>query len=217
MKLYKLLFENHSVEDIDISTEEDTSLGENHKQVWIKASHPDLGKVGFVCAISLNTRHPHEVDYTQALYNPNYFNNEDLTLQPNAWNDFDKLRKQISNKSNNITLWGVQHSWNSKRFRDEGLGKAMYLHLLKYLANTYNGILVSNQAWSGEGATSIPAKNVWKSLAKHPNVNHVGYAFWGGNISNIKLRAKRLHGWEQYGKYKQPRSAALRQALKDQN
>ena len=219
MKLYALIFEEHSVEDIDISTKEDTSLGENQKQVWITANHPELGEVGFVCAIPLSTKHPHEVDDTQALYNPNYFNNDDdaLTLEPNAWNDFDKLRKQISNKPNNVTLWGVQHSWNSQRFRDEGLGKAMYLHLLKYLANTYNGILVSNQAWGGEGATSILAKNVWKSLTKHPEVKHVGYAFWGGSISNINLRAKRLHGWERRQKYKQPRSAALSQALKDQD
>ena len=206
MKLYTLIFEEHSVEDIDISTKEDTSLGENQKQVWIKANHPDLGKVGLMYAIPLSTKQPN-------LDNED----DDLTLQPNAWNDFDKLRKQISNKPNNVTLWGVQQAWNSQRFRDEGLGKAMYLHLLKYLANTYNGILVSNEAWGGEGATSIPAKNVWKSLANHSSIKHVGYAFWGGNISNINLRAKRLHGWEQREKYKQPRSAALKQALKNQD
>lgn len=87
------------------------------------------------------------------------------------------------------TAWGINMSGSDRRFRGEGLGKAMYLHLLKYIATNYKGIVVNNQAWGGE--TSTLAKNVWKSLTKHPEIKHIGSAFWGGNISNIKLRARR--------------------------
>jgi hypothetical protein len=212
MKLYTLLFEEHSIEDIEFSISEDTSLGENRKQVWVYANHPQLGNVASLNADSLNTTRPSGDEEIDAVL---YGREAYYLLSPNAWNDFDKLRKQISNKPDEVTAWGINMSGSDRRFRGEGLGKAMYLHLLKYIATNYKGIVVNNQAWGGE--TSTLAKNVWKSLTKHPEIKHIGSAFWGGNISNIKLRARRLHGWEQREKYKQPRSAALRQALKDQD
>jgi hypothetical protein len=42
------------------------------------------------------------------------------------------------------------------------------------------------------------AMNVWNALAR--KVKHVGIAYWGGNIqdSDLTLRSRRRHGWEEY-------------------
>lgn len=173
MKLEQILFEAYSIEEIEISVNEDTSLGEDQKEIWVGATHPKLGSVGHVKIIKVDSS----------------------DLDEKYLEDFNSLKKQISNEA---TLWGVENTWTDRRFRGEGLGQVLYLHGLKYVAENYNGIVVANKAWGGEGSTSDLAMNVWNALAR--KVKHVGIAYWGGNIQNsdLKLRSRRKHGWEEY-------------------
>ena len=142
-----------NVEDISFEIFEDATLGDDMRQVWIKAIHPDKdrfdlgspGEVGFVYAVRLNPEEP-----VVSLYHDNPKWDQ---LLPQAWKDFDKLHKQIGGK--NIELWGIQGSGSSRKFRGEGLGQAMYVRLLKYIANKYRGICVPNSAWKGSGGTSL--------------------------------------------------------------
>lgn len=195
MKLATLLFESYSVEDIKININEDTSLGENKKEIWVKGIHPNLGKVGHVKMIELDASYD--------------FETTDLSLDEKYFDDFDNLRRKIAKDPNQVTLWGVENSWTDRRFRGEGLGQALYLHGLKYVAENYKGVVVANKAWGGEDATSNLAINVWNVLAR--KVKHIGIAFWGGNIqdSDLTLRSRRKHGWEEY-KTSKPRNKRIK-------
>jgi len=216
MKLATLLFESYSVEDVKINIIEDTSLGEDKKEIWVRGIHPNLGNVGHVKIIQLyagtevkqDTPKIRRTDFYDALLDPKYnFQPSDL-VDEKYFDDFDNLRRKISKDPNQITLWGIENSWTDRRFRGEGLGQALYLHGLKYVAENYKGIVVANKAWDGEPATSDLAMNVWNVLAK--KVTHIGIAFWGGNIqdSDLTLRSRRKHGWQDYKKIK-PRNKRI--------
>ena len=141
MKLEPILFEAYSVEDINIDIQEDTSLGEDRKEIWVRAIHPTLGTVGHVKMIGLNSG-PEVKDETpkdqrtymyRIINDPNY-EVVDTDLDETSYKDFDRLRKQISKDPNQVTLWGVENSWTDRRFRAEGLGQVLYLYGLKHVA-----------------------------------------------------------------------------------
>jgi len=154
--------------------------------VSITARHPRLGAVGHIATLPINPSDPAEFEFDE---NPPW----DL-LRPDAYADFSALREKLGR---DIGVYMVTSSHVDKRFRGEGLGQAMYLRIMKYLADEKGAALVPNSAVEGEGATSGSARRAWGAIPKVPGAVFAGVAFWGGGITPPPVRSRRGHGFQK--------------------
>lgn len=172
-----------TIEDV---TFDGPRLEAGSEYISITAQHPRLGAVGHVATLPIDSRDPKEFEFDD---NPPW----DL-LRSDAYADFSALKKKLGH---DVGVYVVTSSHVDKRFRGEGLGQAMYLRIMKYLADEKRAVLVPNSAVEGEGATSGSAQRAWGAIPKVPGAVFSGVAFWGGGITPPPIRSRRGHGFQK--------------------